>query len=48
MMSEIIKNSTTNRRPISIFENEYKTADQVAYLAKEDIIQRRRAVCIAG
>jgi hypothetical protein len=34
-----------NRR---IFENEHKTADQEAYLAKEDIIQRHRAVCIAG
>jgi len=31
-----------------IFENEHKMADQDAYLAKEDIIQRRRAVCIAG
>jgi hypothetical protein len=34
-----------NRR---IFENEHQTAEQVAYLAKEDIVQRRRAMCIAG
>jgi hypothetical protein len=34
-----------NRR---IFENEHKTSEQVAYLAKEDIVQRRRAMCSAG
>jgi hypothetical protein len=34
-----------NRR---IFENEHQTAEQVAYLAKEDIVQRRKAMCIAG
>jgi hypothetical protein len=31
-----------------IFENEHQTAEQVAYLAKEDIVQRRRDMCIAG
>ena len=34
-----------NRR---IFKNEYKTSEQVAYLAKEDIVQRHRAMCSAG
>jgi len=34
-----------NRR---IFENEYRTAQQVASLTKEDIVQRHRAVTIAG
>ena len=34
-----------NRR---VFENKHKTTEQVAYLAKEDIIQRRRAICIVG
>ena len=31
-----------------IFENEHKTSAQVASLTKEDIVQRRRAMCIAG
>ena len=34
-----------NRR---IFENEHKTSEQVTYLANEDIVQRRRAMCSAG
>ena len=34
-----------NRR---IFENEFKTAQQVASLTKEDIVQRRRAFSFAG
>jgi hypothetical protein len=34
-----------NRR---IFENEHQMVEQVTYLAKEDIVQRRRAMCIVG
>ena len=34
-----------NRR---IFENTHMTAQQVASLAKEDIMQRRRAMNVAG
>jgi len=30
------------------FENKHKTTKQFAYLAKEDVIQRRRAIYIAG
>jgi hypothetical protein len=30
------------------FENKHKTAKQFAYLAKEDVIKRRRAIYIAG
>jgi hypothetical protein len=34
-----------NRR---IFENEYRTAQRVTSLTKKDIVQRHRAVAIAG
>jgi hypothetical protein len=34
-----------NRR---IFENEFKTAQQVASLTKEDIVERRRAFSFTG
>ena len=34
-----------NRR---IFENKYRTVQQVASLIKEDIVQRRRAVSFVG
>ena len=34
-----------NRR---IFQNEFKTAQQVASMTKEDIVQRRRAFSFAG
>jgi hypothetical protein len=34
-----------NRR---IFDNEYGTAQPVASLTKEDIVQRHRAVAISG
>ena len=35
-------------RNMRIFENEFKTAQQVASLTKEGIVQRRRAFSFAG
>jgi hypothetical protein len=36
------------KRNMRIFENEYKTVQQVASLTKEDIMQRRRVVSFHG